>query len=240
MQKANYEVNILVNGSPLKEYIHDRKIYVEGRKGSSFSVRIRNNSCSKILAIPTIDGLSVINGEKASYESPGYVLQPFSAFVVEGWRKSDKDVAEFYFSDIRESYSQKRGKGSNQGVIGVAIFKEKEQNEPVVYPLFSFDGTTRDPRPYDYCYTDNTAKECSFLSASEQVSQKIGTGWGETKRSEVIDVLFDHEKYPDSVFEIFYNTRSELEKMGVDFDRSPQYMSYPKSFPGMKYCEPPK
>jgi hypothetical protein len=249
MIKNNYEVDIIINGSPIKSYYKNGDVYFEGRKGQEYSLRIKNNGFSRILAIPTIDGLSVLNGKEADYNSPGYVLNGYDSITIDGWRTSDSEVAEFYFSDPNDSYSKRKDKKDNVGVIGVAIFKERYR-QPI-----TFTYTCQESKPY---FTDNafhttstpagtimslknsfdTTNSAMNCSCNNFNSQDIGTGFGDYKRSEVITVGFEKESYPDTVFTLYYNTREQLEKMGIDFNERPKYVS-PQAFPN-HYCEPPR
>lgn len=124
MYKSSYEVEILINGKPAKEYRHEDKVYIEGRQGTRFSIKIRNNSFSRKLFVPTVDGLSVMNGEEGSYKSSGYIVKGYDSITIDGWRTSDKDVAEFFFSSPEGSYRKEMDKGNNIGMIGVAVFDE--------------------------------------------------------------------------------------------------------------------
>ena len=130
MLKQSYEVEVLVNGKPAKEYAHSGKVYIEGRKGTHFSIRIRNNSYSRKLFIPTIDGLSVMNGETGDFNSSGYIVSSHDSITIDGWRTSDKEVAEFFFSSPEGSYAKKIKNGDNLGVIGVAVFEEETKIIP--------------------------------------------------------------------------------------------------------------
>lgn len=250
MQKSNYEVDVLVNGRQVKEYAHKSKTYIEGKKGTEFSLRLRNNSWSRKLFVVSIDGLSIIDGEDASYESSGYIVPGNSVTIVEGWRVSDDEVAKFYFSDNKKSYGAKKGKDKNLGIIGVAVFEEelKYQNMPTMFndsyfPKRFFDnsGST-----YFASGTDGGGSTicCSSMDLSSKeksntknAKQELGTGWGNYKNSEVTTVEFDKQHNVDTTLEIFYNTRKELAKMGVQF-KKPVYLS-PQAFPG-QYCKPPQ
>ena len=46
--------------------------------------------------------------------------------TIDGWRTSMSTVAAFRFSEIQDSYADRKGKGRNVGVIGVAFFGEKD------------------------------------------------------------------------------------------------------------------
>lgn len=272
MIKSSYEVEILVNGKPLKEYVHDGKLYIEGREGTKFSLRVRNNSAQRKLFIPSIDGLSVMDGKDASFDSSGYIVQPYSTLTIDGWRTSNKEVAEFFFSSPNDSYGKKKGKGNNLGVIGCAVFGEKVKPSiqyydnrdvwPDIFPnqkwgngypfyttsTYSGSGTIS-------LNTSDIKWEASSLSADSSgkvnamymnsagdvrkfTNQELGTGWGDRKKSEVTLVDFDREAEPREVFEILYNTREQLEKIGISFAKAPVYVA-PQAFPG-QFCEPPQ
>jgi hypothetical protein len=254
MFKKDFEVNILVNGKPVQEYKKDDKFYIEGRKDTTYSIRIKNNSYRRIVAIPTVDGLSVIDGKEASYKSTGYIVNGNSSITIDGWRKSDKEVAQFYFSSLGKSYASKMNKGGNQGVIGVAIYKEKDPEVNVVntityIPTFP---VVRDPFWFDYPFPTITSATVS-LSSSRSLSlntsdvsncdsgiiSDIGTGWGETKKSEVVNVSFERDTNTLSVFEFYYDTRQNLIKKGVDLKSKILSIEEPRAFP-REYCEEPR
>lgn len=259
MQKQSYEIEVLINGKPAKEYQHKGKIYIEGRKGTRFSIRMRNNSYSRKLFVPTVDGLSIMNGEEGSYDSSGYIVSGHSTVTIDGWRTSDKEVAEFYFSTPNGSYRKKMGKGDNLGVIGCAVFGEvfqplavydSYQNQKPAFPGNPWPQwtTTTGGNSATVTYTtagatlsglsaSNSAMLCS-ANIGSQAQQALGTGWGDQKKSEVTTVSFERQSSPDSIFEIFYNTREELEKAGINFKKEPLYVA-PQAFPG-QYCKPPR
>ena len=253
MIKSNYEVEILVNGKPVKEYYKDGKTYVEARGGARFTIKVKNNGYRRILAVPSVDGLSVMNGKEASLHSGGYIVSAYNTITIDGWRTSDSDVAEFFFTNPEGSYAVKSDKPGNLGVIGVAIFREKEV-------LASFQWRTIEAAPVypgwwpnqniptylcagtSAMYNAVNTSGGAALSPSGAVtrsmsSQELGTGFGASKQSEVTTVRFEEESSPDSVFEIFYNSHKQLELLGIEF-REKVYVS-PQAFPG-RYCEPPQ
>lgn len=225
---------MLINGKPAKEYMSDWKTYIEGREGTKFSLRLRNNTSERKLFIPAIDGLSVMDGEDASEESGGYIVQPWSTITVDGWRKSNSEVAEFFFSSPKDSYRKCMKKGNNIGVIGVLVFDEKQK--PIsnynFYCNTNFKGTINTTPTFSRSTSGFSGQ--SVISTSS-VSNDLGTGWGDTKRSEVTAVDFKKTRYP-TTFEIYYNTREQLENMGISF-KEPVYVT-PQAFPG-RYCKAP-
>lgn len=272
MTKSNYEFDILVNGKSVREYWHNSKLYIEGRNGQSFQLRIRNNGYKRILAVPTVDGLSVLDGKPATTDSTGYIVNGYSTLIVEGWRKNDKEVAEFYFTDSNDSYGVRVGKGGNLGVIGLAVFREKEY-VPMVFktttypPMNPFSppwsvtwmapsatsgggggsGNYESPKADVQSYHASASANVEHASFSarnmDSVQPKdMGTGWGDTLRSEVTSVNFNQEQNPDAIFEIFYNSRENLERLGISLQSQPKYVTSPKAFPNYpsQWCEPPR
>lgn len=241
MLQNNFEVQILINGNPVKEYCHNGKTYIEGKAGSRYSLKIKNNSCQRILVIPSVDGLSVLNGELANKKSGGYIIDSYDSLVIDGWRKSDNEVAQFLFSRPENSYAEKTGKGQNQGVIGALIYCE-EPRKRKGYEIKVSDNLSVDYPPFrsgDLVERGGQSLlDCSFSAQSASpAEQGVGTGWGNSKESNVTRVSFSKESFSSAVLEIYYNTKKELKKFGIDFGSKPIYVS-PEAFPG-EYCKPP-
>jgi hypothetical protein len=99
--------------------------YVIGETGQRYLIGVENNSPYRYEVVGSVDGLDVIDGETASFHKRGYVVDPYTSTTIEGWRTSSDSVAAFRFSDIDDSYAERKGKGRNIGVIGVAFFHER-------------------------------------------------------------------------------------------------------------------
>lgn len=125
MKRNSVELQVLVRGKPVTEFRHQGKVFVEGREGSEFELRIKNNLGQRVLIVPSVDGLSVMDGQEASSQSQGYVLNPWQEMLIPGWRLDNDEVARFIFEDMKASYAEQIGKGSNRGVIGLKAFAEK-------------------------------------------------------------------------------------------------------------------
>lgn len=223
MQKSNVEIEVLVNGKPVREY-HQNGVFIEGRKGTQFSLRLRNNSSSRKLFIPSIDGLSVLDGENASYDSGGYVVNGYSSITIDGWRTSNTHVAQFYFSAPNDSYGKRTGKGKNLGIIGCAVYDERIEFYHRTYKLNNL--------------ANDTGLRCMSQSSANTAlcSASLGTGWGDEKYSAVSTVEFEKSGIP-TILEIQYNTRENLQKMGIRFTKDIQIA--PQSFPN-QFCKPPR
>lgn len=267
MQKSHFEFDVLVHGSSAKEYYHNGSYYVEGKEGTRFSLRMRNNSSHRVLFVPTVDGLSIMSGKEASFKSRGYIVGAYDSLTISGWRTSDNNVAEFFFSSPKESYATKINRSGNLGVIGCAVFKENKPveviekviKEYIPYPAYPHKCICNslacicgkhNPSINTLMFNSVPGMKADVLSMSSASSlnvnssksaavQGLGTGFGKEKYSPVVTVEFEKESAPTETFSIFYNTRDNLEKMGIEF-RKPVYVT-PSAFPKEEgYCERPK
>lgn len=126
------EINVLVLGRPVQKYFHDNKVYIEARKGSEYTIQLVNKGYKRLLANVTVDGLSVMDGKEGDLtKQTGYVVGAWSTVTIPGWRLDNNSVAAFKFGESGGSYAAKIGKPRNVGVIGVAVFEEKQT--PVDY-----------------------------------------------------------------------------------------------------------
>jgi hypothetical protein len=126
MKENSFELDVRVHGHEVKEYLHEGKTYIEGREGSEFTLWVVNHTPKTVLAVVSVDGLSVMDGKDASFNSGGYVLKPYEKFEIPGWRLDLKNVAKFIFTVAGKSYAATSDKPKNVGVIGCAFFAQKE------------------------------------------------------------------------------------------------------------------
>ena len=117
-------------GAPLPTFSAGGRSYVMGNDGARYSIRIENQTGARFEAVTTVDGLDVIDGQPGSFEKRGYLVNPWSTVEIDGFRRSEDEVAAFRFGRVRDSYAAKRGNDRNVGVIGVAIFQERGSAYP--------------------------------------------------------------------------------------------------------------
>lgn len=98
--------------------------YAIGRSGQRYQIGIENHSAYRYEVVTSVDGLDVIDGGDAGYSKRGYILDPYSSVLIEGWRTTDSTVAAFRFGALTDSYASRRGKPRNIGVVGAAFFHE--------------------------------------------------------------------------------------------------------------------
>lgn len=135
-----YQVQVVVDGQPVREFVHRGRYYVLGHRGRRYALRVRNNTDRRVEVVATIDGLDVLDGKPGDFVNKrGYILGPWQTYDIEGFRLDMSRVAAFRFSSVRDSYAAKTGHARNVGVIGVAFFTEREVTPPspppeAVYP----------------------------------------------------------------------------------------------------------
>ena len=101
------------------------KRFVEGRKGSTYSIVIKNRCRARLEVVASVDGLDVMDGAPASFRKRGYIIDPGETFEIKGFRTGVDHVARFKFSNVANSYANlKHGDTRNVGVIGLAVFPE--------------------------------------------------------------------------------------------------------------------
>jgi hypothetical protein len=139
MNRGSFELSVSIprdgRATPLREFGHNGFTYVESREGQKFSVKFKNNTARRVLAVASIDGLSVLEGTKATPQSRGYIIPAYSQVEIKGWRTSLDDINSFVFETKSggKTYSEGTGEGTgNCGVVAVKVFAEKEKPKPTI------------------------------------------------------------------------------------------------------------
>jgi hypothetical protein len=134
MFSNGFELSLEVDGRRIPEYGHRGKTFCEGRRNNRYQIKFRNSRAERVLVIPSVDGLSVIDGNPATDGSGGYVVQAYSSLTIAGWRTSLSEVRQFEFNDKSGSYAGKTQGQQNCGVIAVQVYGEKRP-APVVQDI---------------------------------------------------------------------------------------------------------
>ncbi|RZL51607.1 MAG: hypothetical protein EOP70_18545, partial [Variovorax sp.] len=114
------------SGQTLPEYRHRGEDWIAGVPGHRYSVRLTNNTGERVLVVLSVDGVNAVTGQTAAPSQGGYVLEPWETAEIAGWRKSLDDIAQFVFTDLPDSYAARTGRPADVGVVGVAVFRERE------------------------------------------------------------------------------------------------------------------
>src|SRR5277367_5399906 len=124
------------SGTVLTPYFYRGEYWVAGRPGARYSIEIRNRLGERLLAVTSVDGVNVVSGATAGWDQTGYVFSPGESYEITGWRKTDREVAAFTFTASPNSYAERTGRPANVGVIGVALFRERQPPQAYVPPSY--------------------------------------------------------------------------------------------------------
>jgi hypothetical protein len=223
----------------LESYFDRNQTYVAGRPGHRYSVVLQNRTGERVLAVLSIDGVNAISGQTASASQTGYVLAPYQRMEVRGWRKSMQDVAQFRFTDLPDSYAALTGRPDNVGVIGVAVFRERQYETYNSYDEDDYRADTYSRKSRTANQAGSTGDSAAAPAAKAQRSlaesesrQELGTGHGERRYDPARQTTFERESsYPNQISKIYYDSYEALVERGVIRDYRRPGRGRPDAFP---------
>jgi hypothetical protein len=241
-------------GSTLKTHYYRGDYWVAGVPGHRYAIEVRNNQAERLMAITSVDGVNVITGDTAGYSQSGYVFAPYDAFRIDGWRKSDTEVAAFTFTASSNSYAARTGRAANVGVIGLAVFRElqrprlleveparrmerddgaAEQRTQAQAPAPATDsaGASASANAAVGAAADSSTAAREMSGGIGKSLEKLGTGHGQREYSYVETTAFTRASTrPDEIIRIRYDSYERLVAMGV-IQRPRSYPHSPDPFP---------
>ena len=128
-----------------------KNYHVAGRAGERYELVYTNRSNRYYEVVATVDGLDVLSGKPGSIKSDGYLLRPGERLVIDGFRKSDREVAAFRFSGKDRAYANNTpaGDARNVGVIGTALFEVRlDERDPDLPRRRAPEVELSDPRAF--------------------------------------------------------------------------------------------
>lgn len=218
-QRGLVEVRVLAGERliPTREYTHRDKTYIEAKMGQRFTVEVRNLTAEPVEIVMSVDGLDIHDLKIASHQKPGFVIGRYSTHRFEGFRVSQQDVASFRFGAIEAAYAALMDSPNNIGVIGVAVFQEKERfhfrenKSDVLDELFDSFVPMPTPTP--------TAEPTRIPTPDMLIGARpgdLGTTAGERRRERVVSTSFERlTSTPAAVLTVRYEDRASLEKLGI-------------------------
>ena len=234
------------DGQWLPEYGHRGQTWIAGVPGHRYSVRLTNTTGQRVLVVLSVDGVNAVTGQTATPSQGGYVLEPWESAEIAGWRKSLDDVAQFVFTDLPDSYAARTGRPDNVGVIGIAVFRER-QLRPVHAPL----PTPHSPpiasqssaRERAAGHAGKSAPAASADQAmAESAPQRLGTGHGQREWAPVGQTGFVRaSRSPQQVSQLRYDDADSLAAIGVlPRPYTPYARTAPSAFPNGFVADPPR
>jgi hypothetical protein len=205
------------------------EFWVAGEPGSRYAIELLNDSDERLLHVVSVDGVNVITGETADFDQAGYVLEPMQRYDVAGWRKSRREIAAFEFTRHSRSYAARTGRPDDVGVIGVAVFREREAFSLPRPPLPPFP-------PFERSAPQQNGKSAPLQEKSYrggEAGPQLGTGHGERERDRVGQTDFVRRSHrPDEIVRIRYDSRENLIALGVIPPERRRWRDRPSAFPG--------
>jgi hypothetical protein len=229
--RLSFEIVDRNEGRVLPVYSHAGRRFVVGKPGNEYSIRVRNTSGERVLAVMSVDGVNIITGDTASPAQAGYVLGPYETTEIAGWRKDMSRTAAFYFTALPDSYAARTGRPDNVGVIGVAVFRE--QQRPVPYGTISKDRerVDRAESSADRAAA-GTPAPMAPLAESAPSKQQLGTGHGRSESSYAQYTNFERASdTPSETIAIYYDSYENLLAQGVPVGAPPIARYRPEPFP---------
>jgi hypothetical protein len=205
-------------GRALPTFSHQGRTYVLGSVGRRYQIRVRNDSGRRVEVVVSVDGRDVMDGGPSALARRGYLVDGHSDVTIDGYRLSQGSVAAFRFGTVPRSYAALEGDPRDVGVIGVAVFPERE---PVPAPHRSQATAEKadrhgPPSPASPAPADEATRSSGALAERRP---GLGTEFGEERASPVRQVFFERARSrPDVVLSLRYDDRPGLLAAGVDVD----------------------
>lgn len=161
MRNNSHNLNffVKVKGRVVDEYKHHGKTFIEGRKGSEYTLEFYNGSSIRRNVVISVDGLNITTGD-TNWEK-GYIADPWQTISIPGWKIDQTKAAKFEFNSVPKSYNQHNDSGdkNNVGVIGCLVFDEIKKPDPIPIPVYHhyYQNYPRTPwvNPWEYHHWDN-------------------------------------------------------------------------------------
>ena len=230
------------SGQWLPEYRHRGQDWIAGVPGHRYSVRLTNTTDQRVLVVLSVDGVNAVTGQTAAPSQGGYVLEPWESAEIAGWRKSLDDIAQFLFTDLPDSYAARTGRPDNVGVIGIAVFRERQLRPvyaPSSPPIATQSGAARERAAGNAA---NAAAPAAADSAmAESAPQRLGTGHGQREWAPVGQTEFLRaSSRPQQVTQLRYDDADSLVALGVlPRPDLPYARTSPTAFPNGFVADPP-
>lgn len=219
--------------------------YVAGAPGARYTLRLANRSAERVLVVLSVDGVNVISGQTASPSQDGYVLAPWQQVDIRGWRKSLEETAEFYFTELPDSYAARTGRPFDVGVIGAAVFREVPPPPPMpVAPPVAYEnrnyGERADSAKSAHAQRGQASSAAQESHATGAAAAPLGTGHGARRYDPASTTQFERaSNRADEIVQVFYDHHDSLVARGIwPMPTTPRYERAPRAFPAIFAPDP--
>jgi len=210
-------VEILVDGAPVRRYLHQGRWYIEAIKGREYAIRLRNPHAVRVGVALSVDGLNTIDArETTAAGARKWVIGPHETITISGWQTSKTQARRFEFTTEERSYGQALGKTTNLGVISAVFFKERVAEMTID---MSHDHARNSPAPAPQSLGSARERDAAGVSpaaeAKKSDNEYAATGMGRATGHVVTQVLLDLEDAPAQTTSIRYEFRPQLVRLGI-------------------------
>jgi hypothetical protein len=169
------------------------------------------------------------------------VLEPWESAEIAGWRKSLNDITQFVFTDLPDSYAARTGRPANVGVVGVAVFRERQMRPvyaPPPAPPIAGGMARNEARK---AAAPAASADRAMASEAEAIPQRLGTGHGQREWAPVGQTEFARAtRTPQQVSQLRYDDADALIALGIlPRSRAPYAGTTPRAFPNGFVQDPP-
>ncbi|MEO8036994.1 MAG: hypothetical protein ABI837_21380 [Acidobacteriota bacterium] len=244
---SGYELTILMDDNPRREYFQEGTRYVEAVRGAGYSIRLTNPTPYRVAVALSVDGLNTIDAKHSDARSASkWVLGPYESTVIDGWQVSNRAARGFFFTGERHSYGAALGQTDNLGVIEAVYFRERQPEVSTWQPPWR-EQQSNEPRADAQ---GMSAQRHAPTAAAPPPAQEKGkdslsddyaaTGMGHRRRHEVEKVEIELERQPAASVRIRYEFHAQLVKLGV-LPESTSHLDRRERSRGFEtYCPEPK
>lgn len=219
------DIELVCGGARCEEVHAHGQRWVVGTMGERYGLALVNRSDLWLEAVVTVDGRSILDGERRTSRSRGYLIPPRDRVVVDGWRVSRDSVAAFRFTSAGDSYAARMGDASELGVIRVDFYPERASAwVPRRDPWLDRSGGAEPGRAIDDDHAGADEARPSPKAAEGGVArhhfdrdhQGLGTQYGERRHQPISERDFERaSSSPARTLVIRYDDRAGLIARGV-------------------------
>lgn len=113
------------DGRTLPALVRGDRVVAVGTPGQRYALTIENPTPRRFEVVASVDGLDVLDGQAARVDKRGYLVAAYSSVSIDGFRRSDDEVAAFRLGNVARSYAASKGQSRDIGVLGLALFDER-------------------------------------------------------------------------------------------------------------------
>lgn len=221
-----FDVEVLIGGVPLDEYVARGRHYVEALEGAEYELRVRNPTGERVAVALSVDGLNTIDARRTSaWNASKWVIGPYQSIYVRGWQMSGERARRFYFTTERDSYGAKLGQTANLGLINAVFFRERSPVAIIPPPRRRVESENSDEtvrsgrspseRPKSSAGESRAAKDSPAMIYPTPDDDYAATGIGRNVLSDVTWVNMELNPQPIADISLRYEFRPALIRLGV-------------------------